>query len=66
MHCCDSSLLCLCYPDVSDGFANNVLFRVAEEIRQRFPRVIGDYELQTLWAYKVRMCVYVRMPVPQC
>lgn len=35
-----------------DGFASRLMLRVAEELRERMPRVIGDLPLQTMWAYK--------------
>lgn len=35
-----------------DGFASRLMLRVAAELRERMPRVIGNLPLQTMWAYK--------------
>jgi len=35
-----------------DGFANPLLLRIAAELRERMPRVIGERPLQTMWAFK--------------
>jgi tetratricopeptide (TPR) repeat protein len=35
-----------------DGFASPLLLRIASELRERMPRVIGDRPLQTMWAFK--------------
>jgi tetratricopeptide (TPR) repeat protein len=35
-----------------DGFAHPVLLRIASELRDRMPRVIGERPLQTMWGFK--------------
>ncbi|MFM1990151.1 MAG: hypothetical protein RJA99_3108 [Pseudomonadota bacterium] len=35
-----------------DGFAHPLLLRIAAELRERMPRVIGDRPLKTMWAFK--------------
>ena len=35
-----------------DGMAHPVLEQLVEEIKQRFPRIVKDYPLVNLWAYK--------------
>ncbi|MBC7803985.1 MAG: tetratricopeptide repeat protein [Candidatus Parcubacteria bacterium] len=35
-----------------DGFASELLLRIAKDLRERFPRVIRGLPLQMLWGYK--------------
>lgn len=35
-----------------DGFAHPLLLRIAAEMRERMPRVIGDRPLKTMWGFK--------------
>ena len=35
-----------------DGFNCDLLYQIARELKQRFPRVIGDHFLSNMWAYR--------------
>jgi tetratricopeptide (TPR) repeat protein len=37
---------------LEDGFAPELMLRIAAELRERLPGVIRDFPLQNLWAYK--------------
>lgn len=37
---------------VVDGFAAPILFQIAEELRTRLPRTLGQHPLRNFWAYK--------------
>ena len=37
---------------LSDGFSCGLLFQIAEELRQTFPRIFGDQKLRQMWARK--------------
>jgi hypothetical protein len=38
----------------ADGFFSPLLMQIAEELRVRLPRVLGDHPLRQLWAFKYR------------
>ncbi len=37
---------------IRDGFNCDLLYQIAEELRERFPRVIGSQFLTNMWAYR--------------
>ena len=37
---------------VDEGFSCGVLYQLAAELKQRFPRVLGDKELRNMWVYR--------------
>ncbi len=37
---------------IRDGFNCDLLYQIAEELKQRFPRVIGSQFLTNMWAYR--------------
>ena len=37
---------------LSDGFSCGLLFQIAEELRQTFPRIFADHKLRQMWAHK--------------
>jgi tetratricopeptide (TPR) repeat protein len=37
---------------LSDGFSNELLFQIAEDLRRKFPKVFGERPLRQMWAYK--------------
>jgi tetratricopeptide (TPR) repeat protein len=37
---------------LSDGFSCGLLFQIAKELRQTFPRIFADHKLRQMWAYK--------------
>ncbi|MCZ6617777.1 MAG: tetratricopeptide repeat protein, partial [Gammaproteobacteria bacterium] len=37
---------------LSDGFYCDLLFQIAESLRQRLPRIFGERRLRQMWAYK--------------
>ena len=37
---------------LSDGFSNELLFQIAEDLRRKFPKIFGDRPLRQMWAYK--------------
>lgn len=41
---------------VEEGFNCSVLYQIASELKQRFPRVLGNKELRNMWAYRQSSC----------
>ena len=37
---------------LTNGFNCDLLFQIAEEVKERFPRVLGDHELTNMWVYR--------------
>ena len=37
---------------VYEGFNCSALYKIASELKQKFPRVLGDKELRNMWAYR--------------
>ncbi len=37
---------------LTSGFNCDLLFQIAEEVKERFPRVLGDHELANMWIYR--------------
>lgn len=37
---------------IGDGFDCSLLFQVVEELKQRFPRILGKQVLRNMWAYR--------------
>ena len=37
---------------LTNGFNCDLLYQIAEEVKERFPRVLGDHELANMWAYR--------------
>jgi len=37
---------------VSRGFSCGLLFQIAEEVKQCFPRILGDHYLSNMWVYR--------------
>jgi len=36
----------------TDGFVNPLLLKIAQELRERMPRIFGDHTLEQLWGFK--------------
>jgi tetratricopeptide (TPR) repeat protein len=37
---------------LTNGFNCDLLYQIAEEVKERFPRVLGDHELANMWVYR--------------
>ena len=37
---------------LADGFNCSLMYQIAEELKQRFPRVLGPHYLSNMWAYR--------------
>ena len=37
---------------LTSGFNCDLLFQIAEEVKERFPRVLGDHQLTNMWVYR--------------
>lgn len=37
---------------LTSGFNCDLLFQIAEEVKARFPRILGDHELANMWIYR--------------
>ena len=37
---------------LTSGFNCDLLFQIAEDVKERFPKVLGDHELANMWIYR--------------
>ena len=37
---------------LSDGFANPLIFQIADELRKKFPKIFKSYAINQIWAFK--------------